>query len=189
MTEKSDFPHVDMKLALQDDARISRTFESIGAFIFQFSQLEFTIQVLIGAILRLPEEQLQIITTPYDFRMLCTVAQSLCIHRSPEQAKDIKNLFKRCLSLNDDRVRIAHGVWSDDGKTIIARHVARTSFKAGFHFRRPDELTKLTDTAQALMAEVLFVLRVPKETDNGEEYQWTAPATPSTDLSGKKPMV
>ena len=135
--------------------------------MFQFSQLEFTIGFLIQAVLKLPDEQIRVITAPYDFRMLCVVAEKLCIQRFPEQAKDIESLFKKCLALNDDRVRVAHGLWTDDGKTLAARHVARSSFKATFHFQQPDELPKLTKR-QALMAQVLFVLGVPKETENGE---------------------
>jgi hypothetical protein len=49
----------------------------IGAFIFQFSQLEFTVRVMVNGILNLTEEPFDIVTSPYDFSMLCGVTESL----------------------------------------------------------------------------------------------------------------
>jgi hypothetical protein len=46
--------------------------------MFQFSQLEFTIGFLIQAVLKLPDEQIRVITAPYDFRMLCMASSESC---------------------------------------------------------------------------------------------------------------
>jgi hypothetical protein len=47
-----------------------RSFASIGRFIFEFSQLEFTIKHLLSLGLDLREGQFHIVTTGYDFATL-----------------------------------------------------------------------------------------------------------------------
>jgi hypothetical protein len=163
MTENTKPLEINMEALRQEAARKAQTFEAIGAFIFQFSQLEFTIRVMLSARLKLEEKQFDIVTAPYDFRMLCTVTREILVQQYPDQKSDIQNLFNRCLKLNDDRVRVAHGLWSDDGRAIIARHVTRSSLKAEHFFENPAAIAKLTDTAQSLMAEILFVLGAPKD--------------------------
>jgi len=153
---------VDMEAVRNELADRARVFEAIGRFIFQFSQLEFTIRVFLATQLRLSDEEFDAVTAPYDFRMLCAVAQAISLLRFPEQKKDIESLFGRCLALNDDRVRVAHGLWSDSiGGGMAARHVARSSLKARHYFENPGDVAKLADNAQSLMAGVLFVLGVP----------------------------
>jgi len=154
---------IDVDAVRREEARKSRTYEAIGAFVFHFSQLEFTIRVLLSGILGLTEEQIDVVTAPYDFRMLCTVTKIILIQRLSVQKKQIEDLFGRCLSLNDRRVQVAHGLWSDDGKGLTARHVARGSLRAEYFFENTEDLVKLADTAQRLMAEILFVMNIPTE--------------------------
>ena len=65
------------------------------------------------------------------------------------------------MRLNDDRVRVAHGLWSDNGIGLTARHVARRSLTAGDFFENPDDLVRLTETARQLMTDVLELTRAP----------------------------
>jgi len=164
MSDDKAHRKVDMEAVRKELACNARVFEAIGRFIFQFSQLEFTIRVFLAAQLKLSDEHFDAVTGPYDFRMLCTVAKEISLLRFPEQKKDIESLFSRCLSLNDNRVRVAHGLCSGGiGGGMTARHVARSSLKASHYFEKPEDVAKLADIAQSLMAEVLFVLGVPPE--------------------------
>jgi hypothetical protein len=44
--------------------------------------------------------------------LLCTIAKSVVVpHLDEEKTADLKNLLKTCHKLNEDRVRIAHGLW------------------------------------------------------------------------------
>ena len=61
-----------IKRALQD-FREADHYAAIGEFVFRFSQLEFTIKARLSNALNLPPELFDIITSPYDFAMLCTV--------------------------------------------------------------------------------------------------------------------
>jgi hypothetical protein len=143
-------------------------FQAIGAFVFEFSQLDFTIRAFLAGLLKLPDAQFDIVTGPYDFAMLCRVSREIAIQRFPKQKAAIEDVFNRCLKLNDDRVKVAHGMWSDttDGR-LAARHVGRNSLKAKFYFGDPKELPGLRETAQKLMKEVLFVVSDQKDAEPG----------------------
>lgn len=155
---------VDIEALRQELADNARVFEAIGRFIFQFSQLEFTIKAYLAAQIGLADKHFDAVTEPYDFGMLCAVTQAISLMRFPEQKKAIESLFNRCLSLNDDRNRVAHGLWSGGiGGGMTARHVARSSLKASHYFENPEDVAKLAETAQGLMAEFLFVLGSPPE--------------------------
>ena len=59
------------------DASDSKVLEAIGrfVFVFQFSQLEYTIRVALGSTLSLPNGPIfHAVTASYDFRSLCQVA-------------------------------------------------------------------------------------------------------------------
>src|ERR1700722_6671759 len=93
---------VDMEAVRRELAGNARVFEAIGRFIFQFSQLEFTMKAFLAAQIGLADKHFDAVTAPYDFRMLCAVTQAISLMRFPEQKKAIESLFSRCLSLNDD---------------------------------------------------------------------------------------
>ncbi len=136
--------------------RRTRGFLSIGEFIFRFSQLEFTIRVLLSGILKLTDAQFNAVVGVYDFAMLCKVTSAILQHEFPKKKTEIKGLLeKRCLDLNNHRVRIAHGLWTDNTEEIVVRHLSRNSLKAEFYYEDHGELKGLIDTAQQLMAEVI----------------------------------
>jgi hypothetical protein len=95
-------------------------FRKIGEFIFWFSQLEFTIKARLSSALQLPDELFDPITASYDFAMLCTVTAAVLARKFPDGKREIDTVLNKCRALNDDRVRIAHGMWtqSKDGLVI-----------------------------------------------------------------------
>ncbi|MGH7099493.1 MAG: hypothetical protein ACREE4_17775, partial [Stellaceae bacterium] len=124
-------------------------------------QLEFSVKAFLSAQIGLAEEHFDAVTAPYDFRMLCIVTQEISLMRFPNKKKAIKSLFKGCLALNDERNRVAHGLWSGrPGGSLMARHVARTSLKVSHYFENPEDLARLADTAQRLMADLFSVVAV-----------------------------
>ena len=58
---------------------------------------------------------------------------------------------------------------------LVARHVARSSLKASYYFEKPEDLEKLAEAGQGLMAEFLFVLGVPAQNPVSREFQGRAP--------------
>jgi hypothetical protein len=127
----------------------------IGEFGFWFSQLEFTIRARLAAALSLPDNQFDIVISPYDFAMLCTVSEKLLSQQFPEKAADIEKVFKRCRAINNERVGIAHGTWTHGTQGIIARQVPRGSLKARYLYENPQALAQLTQKTRELMPEVM----------------------------------
>jgi hypothetical protein len=134
---------------------IQRRIFSIGEFICEFSQLEFTIRVLLHKLLELNDEQFDIVTSPYDFRMLCKVTEEIIKNKYPEKTKNCENFFKSCLAINDERVRIAHGLWCGFGDSV--RHVSRGTLKAKHYYENSEDLPKLINTVQILIQKILSI--------------------------------
>jgi hypothetical protein len=133
-----------------------KTHEAIGAFIFAFSQLEFTIRARLARVLGLKEGMADIVTGPYDFAMLCTVSREAMLAKkrvSKKRKKAIEAFFKDCLGFNSrNRLVVAHALWTIGG----ASHVSRSNLKRKMHFSDLDELRAETKKAQALMNRMFF---------------------------------
>ena len=116
---------------------------AIGKFIFWFSQLEFTIKACLASSLNLKEEQFDTVVAPYDFAMLCTVAEkTLKLDIDSEHHDAVHDYFSKCKKLNQEaRIVVAHGSWTTDG----VRHVSRQNLEASIHFETPEKLLKAAD--------------------------------------------
>jgi putative transcriptional regulator len=142
-----------------EDEQKAQGFQAIGQFFFWFSQLEFTIKVRLSAALGLEDPLFDVVTAPYDFAALCTVASKVLTHKHPEGHSDFKKIFNECLRLNDERVRIAHGTWTHGAAELSARHVARGTLEARYFYEKPEVLVQLAQTAERLMRDVIEVPR------------------------------
>jgi hypothetical protein len=65
-------------------------FADIGAFIFQFSQLEHIIRIELARTLRLEKEQITAVTGPYDFATLWNVTKTILTQKYSGKAKHIE---------------------------------------------------------------------------------------------------
>jgi hypothetical protein len=128
-------------------------YTAIGKFIFWFSQLEFTIKASLASYLGLKDEQFNVVIGPYDFLMLCTVAEkTIKLDMDQKYHPALKSFFDKCKKLNQEaRVVVAHGSWTSAG----ARHVSRTTLEAKMHFEKPETLLEAADKAKKLMAELI----------------------------------
>jgi hypothetical protein len=109
-------------------------FRATGEFIFKFSQLEYLIKSALASYLKLRDDQFDVVVGPYDFAMLCTVAEkTIKLDFDAEYHPALKSFFNKCRKLNQVRVVVAHGSWSVSG----ARHTSRQSLEAKMHFENP----------------------------------------------------
>ena len=150
-------PTRDKAAARELAAELAMGFQQIGQFVSEFSQLDFTIRFLLSRRLGLPDEYFDIVTAPYDFVMLCQVTQALLCKQSPDKKDAIEKVFKGCRKLNDDRVHVAHGMWTLGREGPVARHVSRGSLQPKYYFEEKDRLRQLAAEAQRLMNEVLTI--------------------------------
>jgi hypothetical protein len=100
-----------MNTSEDDEADFCRL---IGAFLLEFSQLEATIRVRLGAAIKLPEEYSSIVLSGFDFARLCGVTEAVLIKQNPGQEREINTIFSDCQNLNQDRVKVAHGLITHD---------------------------------------------------------------------------
>ena len=126
-------------------------FRAIGEFIFRFSQLEYQIKSTLASYLKLRDDQFDVVVGPYDFAMLCTVAEkTIKLDFEAEYHPALKSFFNRCRKLNQEaRVVVAHGSWSTGG----ARYASRQSLEAKMHFEKPENLVKAAAETKSLMEE------------------------------------
>jgi hypothetical protein len=155
---------IDWQAVLDEEKERQEGFRRIGEFIFWFSQLEFTIKARLERALCLPDKLGEAVTTPYDFAVLCTVTQTVLLSQYPaDNRPEIEQVFKDCRKLNDEKVRIVHGMWSHAIRTgLIARYASRTKLKGEYFYENPEALPKLATEAQRLMQGVLRVPSQPK---------------------------
>jgi hypothetical protein len=155
MTEEEK-PQIDMDLVRRSAEVRAETFHAIGRFIFQFSQLEFSIRFALGAYLGLPDDYFDAVTGPYDFRMLCAVTSKARQLKYPAQKDEIEKLFNECLELNNSRVQIAHGVWTEGlGDDWTVRHWSRQTLDAKHYPYSVAQLLTLGGKAQELLQRVI----------------------------------
>jgi hypothetical protein len=132
-----------------DIAAAEKTYRAIGRFVFEFSQAEYTIRHHLAEEIGLAEEHFVAVVMTYDVAMLCTVATEV-FNKSREKWKDnaaeIEKLIKVFRRLNDERNRVAHGLWVPwrDGGTV--HHVPR-NLKPSSFADQAAALEKLADEA------------------------------------------
>jgi hypothetical protein len=132
-------------------------YQAIGKFVYQFSQLEYSIRHLLSDLLELTPDQFYIVTASYDFATLCRVTSAF-IHSLPEcdeaTEEKVTEIFKKCFRVNDARVRMVHGTWDDDG----ASHVSRASLKPRSYFASTAEVTNLTQDTKLCMNSIVDLI-------------------------------
>jgi hypothetical protein len=133
-------------------------YRNIGEFIFEFSQLEEIIRGQLRLALKLKDEHSNAVLAPYDFATLCNVAKTILSIEYPHKVEQIGTLFNKCLTLNTERVRIVHGLWTVDETGSRAQHIVRSTWKEKLYFADSKELPRLAANAARYRREVFFTI-------------------------------
>jgi hypothetical protein len=141
----------------------ARGLHEIGNFLFEFSQLEFTIRVVLMSRLKLSEKFFAAVTSQYDFAKLCKVTCKVSCIKDPKKKKEYEKVFNECLELNSKRVLVAHGMWTDDFDGLSVTHVHRDKLESRRHEFKKDELGNLADKAQQLLQRVIGFNPAPRQ--------------------------
>jgi hypothetical protein len=145
----ADYEFVD-----QEDSDVEM-FQTIGTFVYAFSQLELAIRLRLSDALELKEDLREVVVGPYDLATLCNVTKEVLIRtRKDLDAGLISKLFNRCHALNQKaRIVVAHGTWFSEGGG--ASHFSKNSFTSTSHFTDLNDLRKQIDEARNLMWHVV----------------------------------
>jgi hypothetical protein len=132
-------------------------YQEIGRFFHEFPQVEFSLRFVLAQMTKIPSDYFDIVTAPYDTNALCNVVKALAKKAAtPEHAQPLIDVVKRFQSLNGERVRVAHGTWSEGDDGLTSRHVSRTSLEPDWHYGRAGDLAKLVEEAVKLQTELLI---------------------------------
>ena len=131
-----------------------KVYRAIGRFICEFSQVEYTIRHYLAEEIGLKEEHFTPVVESYDVAALCTVAKKIFAKRRPcEFAARIEKGINRFFDLNNDRNRVAHGLWVPFTDGGIVHHVPR-DLNAVRLQNQAGELEKRADELNALRVEL-----------------------------------
>jgi hypothetical protein len=122
-------------------------FNAIGRFIFEFSRLEYTLRYYVAQKIGLRD---QLPVRSRDPKRKRNIAKALV----DDHDRTMERLFNECKSLNEDRVRIVHGLWNIAGETRELNYASRYNFTIKTYFRDADELAEKAEQACRLRSEI-----------------------------------
>jgi hypothetical protein len=134
----------------------------IGEFIVKFSQIEIWLRMAFGQVTKLPRLSADLILAKLDFQSLVAVTTGFYekeyAKAPPPLWKQVRGIFSRCLALNDERVRIAHGSWIVNESWMHALHLSRQKMEYQLHFPLHAELKAQIAKLDALDEELRKLL-------------------------------
>lgn len=97
-----------------------KTYRAIGRFMFEFSQMEYAVRHHLGEEMEIKEEYFSAAMESYDVAMLINVAIEVFKKSRGDHATELWKLLNRLRGFNDERKRVAHGLWVPfkDGGTV-----------------------------------------------------------------------
>jgi hypothetical protein len=135
-----------------DPAATEKTHRAIGRFIFEFSQVEYTIRVYMAEEIGLKDEHFNAVAMALDVALLCNVTKKV-FENSPA-ADRIKTAINKFLEINAVRTRVAHGLWVPFEEGGSVHHVSRTTREPCWDRGQANELEMLSDKLNALRMEL-----------------------------------
>jgi hypothetical protein len=135
------------------DVDAESTYHAIGRFMFEFSQLEYAIKHYVAETAGIQEMYFHAVMS-HDFALLCTVASEVLFQNFGEKDKErLKGIISRARALNNERVRVAHGLWVPfkEGGTVL--HVSRSSLKPTWDVGQAQHLEDKADEVLKLRME------------------------------------
>jgi hypothetical protein len=143
---------------LTDAEATERTYRAIGRFMFEFSQMEYAIRELLGEEIGLQEQSSSLAMESYVAKLIDIAIEEFRKSRG-DDATSIWRLLNRFRDMNDERNRVAHGLWVPfkDGGTVH------------YTSRKKPTPARLTDQAEHLekLSDELCQLRADFEREAG----------------------
>lgn len=136
--------------------KVHATNFALGAFIVEFSQLEFTLRFLVSRWAEIPERHFDAIIGWWDFSKLCQVLKAL-VERTepdPDRAAEIVGLINRAKSINDERVKIVHSTWTWSNAGLEARRVSADKPVPKWLYGDPAAIDALREASSEINARI-----------------------------------
>ncbi len=136
---------------------IEEVHKAIGHFVYEFSRLEDWLRVTLQHLLKIDPDAFISLSAGLDFAFLCNASLAALKEDATRStdASALQKVIKRCLDINQHRVRAVHGIWIAG----MASHTSRTSLAGGEYFAKPAELHKLADESVGLRHRIQKLLK------------------------------
>jgi hypothetical protein len=146
-----------------NDDQSEKTCRAIGLFIFSFSQLEYTLRHYLSEEVHL-ESQFFNAVISHDFALLCTAFMNVFLRtRGQNFVDELSPLIKQCRELNDERVRVVHGLWMPAFEGGIVYHVGRGNLSQKEYKGYERRLTTAAEKASAVERAIEnLIFRLPE---------------------------
>jgi hypothetical protein len=149
------------------------SYKLIGEFIVKFSQLEALLRFAIGIESRVQSDMREAFMMMLDFALLVSVLRTYYekkLHADPVLCKRMMAALSQCLAVNDERVRVAHGMWIlDDVRTAQLLHLRRGTLSSKAHYGDVAKIGAIIAGAEKAFDDLLSALRgvLDHESDDG----------------------
>jgi hypothetical protein len=141
-------------IEIKDADDPEKTYRAIRRFVYEFSQTEYTIRYYLAEELDLKDAFFAPVLQSYDVALLCNVAKQIIKISSPEKAAEIENLINQFLKLNEERTRVAHGLWVPFFGGGMVQHVSRSNLQPKMYSSQAEVLEKHADELQRVRADL-----------------------------------
>jgi hypothetical protein len=161
LATSSDVPGCKMllrwsaRMGEPEQMQAEKTYRAIGRFMFEFSQVEYSIRHRLAEEIGLNEEYFAAVVESYEVETLCSVgAEVFTIARTKDSACRIKHHLNHFRRLDEERKRIAHGLWvpSQEGESV--HYVSHSGSKLKLSTNQVETLEQLADEIRALRSEL-----------------------------------
>ena len=163
MSEEAGRSVGEQRLIEQEQTR-EKLYRAIGRFVYEFSRLEGEVKNCGQKLLGLSEDQFWGIMPAVDFAAACNLCRAALDRRatieSNTSAVDVKksrDLFSEALRVNEDRIRVVHGIWLSTHDVTGSFHSSRNKFELLQYFATPDELERKADQIHKLTSQLFFL--------------------------------
>jgi hypothetical protein len=137
----------------------------IGRFVYLFSQAEFSLKVRVSAMFGASSHDALIMADSVDLYRFTEVAARLVNERqeadgwNAARKKGFSEAIKEFRSLNDERIRVVHGLWATTLPLgmVLQKSSRGDSFKLVDHYENIDTLRALADRAGDLVMKIISI--------------------------------
>lgn len=114
------------------------SFKLIGEFVVRFSQLETLLRVVLSAEARVQSDLRDAFVMALDFALLVSVLKNFYEKKLSGNAAlrgRVNSALNQCLAVNNERVRVAHGMWIlDEAGMAKLMHFRRGALASDTHY-------------------------------------------------------
>ena len=138
-----------------EQAPEEKTYRAVGRFMFEFSQVEYAIRHYLAEEIGLNEEYFVAVVESYEVGILCSVASEVFAKsRAKENASRLQHHLNQFRGLDEERKRVAHGLWvpSPEGESV--NYVFHSGPKPTLSTNQVEALEQLADETRALRSEL-----------------------------------